>query len=67
MGQTIKPAMPANLQLGGNWIVEWGAVDPVTGDSVSGVVVSATSLHVAGDASILANIPNPILIAAVSD
>jgi hypothetical protein len=41
--------MPPFLDLGGGWIVEWDAVDPTTGDTVSGVVISNTSILVAGD------------------
>lgn len=61
MAQKIKTAMPPDLDLGGNWIVEWDAVDPVTGASVAGVVVSDTSLHVAGTPESLATIDNPQL------
>jgi hypothetical protein len=49
MAQKIKTSLPGFLDLGGNWHVEWDAVDPTTGASVSGVLISATSLHVAGD------------------
>jgi hypothetical protein len=44
VAEKIKTALPPDLDLGGNWIVEWDAVDPVTGDSVAGVSVSDTSL-----------------------
>jgi hypothetical protein len=53
MAQKMKTALPARLNLGGSWIVEWDAVDPVTGDSVPGVIVSETSLHVEGSAESL--------------
>jgi hypothetical protein len=47
MAQKVKTAMPDDLHLGGGYVIEWDAVDPVTGDSVPGVVVSDTSLGVA--------------------
>jgi hypothetical protein len=64
VAQKIKAALPPNLDLGGDWRVEWDAVDPATGDSVSGVVISSTSLHVAGDEGSLSIIAasNPILL-----
>lgn len=46
MAQKIKTALPPNLDLGGSWRVEWDAVDPTTGASVSGVKISHTSLSV---------------------
>jgi hypothetical protein len=64
MAQKMKTSLPARLNLGGSWIVEWDAVDPTTGASVAGVVISATSLHVEGSAASLAAVDNPILIAA---
>jgi len=49
MSEKLKTALPPDLDLGGSWIVEWDAVDPTTGASVTGVDVSSTSLHVVGD------------------
>jgi hypothetical protein len=36
--------MPPDLDLPDGYIVEWSAVDPVTGADVAGVVVSAVSI-----------------------
>ena len=49
MSQKLKAAMAPDLDLGGSWVIEWDAVDPTTGASVPGVIVSNTSLQVAGD------------------
>lgn len=49
MAQKLKTSLPENLDLGGDWIIEWDAVDPATGASVAGVVVTNTSVQVAGD------------------
>jgi hypothetical protein len=49
MAQKLKAAMAPDLDLNGNWRIEWDAVDPTTGASVAGVKVSNTSLQVAGD------------------
>ena len=62
MGQKGGAPLPLHLDLSGSWVLEWDAVDPVTGDSVAGVVVSNTSLHVEGDAALLASFPIPILL-----
>jgi hypothetical protein len=64
MARQIKTAMPPHLDLGGSWRIEWDAVDPTTGATVPGVVISDTSLHVEGSAASLAAVDNPILIAA---
>jgi hypothetical protein len=66
MAQQIKTAMTPNLDLGGSWRVEWDAVDPTTGDSVSGVEISKTSLHVEGSAASLAAVGDPILLGAAA-
>jgi hypothetical protein len=67
VAQKIKAAMPPLPNLGGNWIVEWDAVDPVTGNSVVGVVISNTSLRVEGSEQSIALTDNPILIGATLD
>jgi hypothetical protein len=67
MAQKIKAALPNRLNLGGSWIVEWDAVDPVTGASVTGVVISDTSLRVEGDAASLAAVDNPILLGTAAE
>jgi hypothetical protein len=64
MAQKIKTALPRDLDLGGAYIIEWDAVDPTTGDSVAGVMISDTSLGVAGTEEALAAIGNPLLIGA---
>lgn len=48
MSKKIKTALPPNHDLGGSYIIEWDAVDPTTGATVSGVKVSQTSLLVEG-------------------
>lgn len=53
MAQKIKTAMPPDLHLGGSYVIEWDAVDPFTGDSVAGVIVSDTSLGIEGSSAIL--------------
>lgn len=53
MAKKIKTALPPHLDLGGSWRVEWDAVDPTTGASVAGVVISATSLYVEGSSESL--------------
>jgi hypothetical protein len=40
MAQKIDVALPDEIVIGDGWIVEWDAVDPTTGASVSGVVIS---------------------------
>ena len=49
MAAKLKTSLPEFMDLGGGWILEWDAVDPTTGASVAGVIVSGTSLTVAGD------------------
>jgi hypothetical protein len=66
VSQKIKTALPPHLDLGGSWVVEWDAVDPTTGASVPGVVISATALQVEGSPAALAAVGNPILLAVGS-
>lgn len=40
MAQKIDVALPEDVVIGDGWTVEWDAVDPTTGNSVSGVVIS---------------------------
>lgn len=63
MAEKIKTALPLGLELGGAWRIEWDAVDPTTGATVAGVVISDTSLLVAGDLGDVNNNP-PELIPA---
>jgi len=60
--QPLKTALPPKLNLGGAWRVEWDAIDPATGDTVPGVIISDTSLHVEGSEQSLAAVANPILL-----
>lgn len=53
MAKKIRAALPPDVNLSGSWTIEWDAVDPVTGASVSGVVISETSLRVEGQADLL--------------
>ena len=53
------------MDLGGSWIIEWDAVDPTSGASVSGVNISNTSLLVAPLGGTSPDFPNPILIGSV--
>lgn len=46
MARKIRVALPPDLDLGGDWVIEWDAVDPSTGASVAGVKVENTSLAV---------------------
>lgn len=48
MAEKLKVSLPEFMDLGGDWIIEWDAVDPTTGASVPGVKVSNTSLQVGG-------------------
>jgi hypothetical protein len=64
MSKKIKTAMPPDLDLDGAYIIEWDAVDPTTGASVSGVKISDTSLGVEGSEAALADIGNPLLVGA---
>ena len=47
MAQKLDVALPDDVEIGDGWIVEWDAVDPTTGASVSGVKVSAANLTAA--------------------
>lgn len=50
MAQKIDVALPEDVVIGDGWIVEWDAVDPTTGASVSGVIVTEANVT-AADAS----------------
>lgn len=51
MAQKLDVALPEDVIIGDGWSVEWDAVDPVTGASVSGVVVTDANITAAGDGS----------------
>jgi hypothetical protein len=40
VAQKINVALPEDVGIGDGWTVEWDAVDPSTGASVAGVIVS---------------------------
>jgi hypothetical protein len=67
MPEPIKTGLPPDLDLGGNWIIEWDAVDPVTGATVPGVKVSDTSLLASGVASVLPVPLGPYLLVQGGD
>lgn len=62
MAEKVKGALPPFMALGGGWTIEWDAIDPTTGASVAGVVISNTSLQVDGDLG--AGNDQPILVPA---
>jgi hypothetical protein len=64
MAKKIRAALPPDLNLGGAWVVEWDAVDPTTGASVAGVVISDTSIRIegTGDFSTAELQPGPFML-----
>jgi hypothetical protein len=46
MAQKISAAMPDGMDLTGGWTIQWAALDPSTGDAVSGVNVSNILMEV---------------------
>jgi hypothetical protein len=40
MAQKISAALPPNMDLDASYVIEFAALDPTTGDPVTGVVVS---------------------------
>lgn len=46
MAEAFSAAMPANLDLGGNYTLRLTAIDPVTGNIVSGITVSNLAIYV---------------------
>ena len=46
MAEQYKTSMPPALDLAGGWTVEFDAVDPTTGATVSGVTVSDVAIQV---------------------
>lgn len=47
MAQKINVNLPEDVVIGDGWIVEWDAVDPTTGASVAGVVISQANVTAA--------------------
>lgn len=62
MAEKLKVPLPEFMDLGGDWVIEWDAVDPTTGASVAGVTISDASLLVVGDLG--ADAGKPILVPA---
>jgi hypothetical protein len=50
VAQKIDVPFPEDVLIGDGWTIEWDAVDPTTGASVSGVIVKEANVT-AGDAS----------------
>jgi hypothetical protein len=50
MSQKLAASMPDTLDLPGNWIVRFAALDPSTGAAVSGVNVSGATMIVGNKA-----------------
>lgn len=51
MAQKIDVALPEDVVIGDGWTVEWDAVDPNTGASVSGVIVSDANVTAADESA----------------
>lgn len=49
MAQKINVNLPENVVVGDGWTLEWDAVDPVTGNSIAGVVVSSANVTAADE------------------
>lgn len=47
MAQKIDVALPEDVVIGDGWTLEWDAVDPSTGASVSGVTISDANVTAA--------------------
>jgi len=47
VAQKIDVALPEDIVIGDGWTVEWDAVDPNTGASVSGVIISDANVTAA--------------------
>ena len=48
MAQPLLAPMPPNTPLGNGYSIEFVAIDPTTGNAVSGVTVSNASIYVEG-------------------
>lgn len=49
MAQKINVQLPEDVVIGDGWTLEWDAVDPVTGNSVAGIVISAAVVTAADE------------------
>lgn len=49
MAQKINVNLPESVVIGDGWTVEWDAVDPTTGASVAGIVVSNANVTAADE------------------
>ena len=57
MAQKINVNLPEDVVIGDGWTVEWDAVDPTTGASVSGVVISQANVTAADQSAQALEIP----------
>lgn len=57
MAQKINVNLPEDVVIGDGWTVEWDAVDPTTGASVSGVVISQANVTAADEGAVAAEAP----------
>lgn len=46
MAEPYTAAMPADLDLGGNYTLRLTAIDPATGNKVNGITVSSLAIYV---------------------
>lgn len=46
MAQKLTASMPQGMDLDASYTIQWAALDPVTGDPVSGVVVNNAAMLV---------------------
>lgn len=62
MGQKLDGPLPENLIVAAGWQFVWDAVDPTTGATVSGVVVTNKSVTAADGSGQGLNVGTPILL-----
>lgn len=55
MALKINVNLPEDVVIGDHWIIEWDAVDPVTGASIAGVKVSSANVTASDAASAAAD------------
>lgn len=55
MALKINVNLPEDVVVGDHWIIEWDAVDPVTGASIAGVKVSSANVTASDEASAAAS------------
>ena len=65
MAEALKTAMPPDLDLPDGYVLQWAAIDPLTGADITGVVVSGVSIFGTMLGSLASpNVADPILIGA---